>query len=83
MILQFMKQYEKHLLILNDTLNQNENIIISILKEKPFVNQQTISELSGISIAHTKRIMKSLQEKGLLFREGGKKFGKWICLKKI
>ena len=39
--------------------------------------QQELAEATGKSLSTVKRIMKSLQEKQYICREGGKKYGKW------
>ncbi|MEQ2371280.1 hypothetical protein WMO28_10065 [Blautia sp. CLA-JM-H16] len=35
-------------------------------------------EQLGISLGTIKRILPRLQKKGILVREGGKRFGKWV-----
>ena len=65
-----------------DTLDCTlEEIAILELEAKcPTIKQKEIVEATGKSIATIKRIMKSLQEKNYIRREGGKRYGKWEVL---
>lgn len=61
----------------------NEELeIIQLIKENPFITQKELHEKTGISLGTVKRILPGLQEKGVLVREGGKRFGKWIVTDK-
>ena len=42
------------------------------------MTQKKIHEQLGISLGTIKRILPRLQKKGILVREGGKRFGKWV-----
>lgn len=57
-----------------------ELAIIKIIADNPNVKQQELAEATGKSIATVKRIVKSLQEKNIIRRENGKRFGKWKIL---
>ena len=59
-------------------LTKGEIQILRLIEEDPFVKQKTLHEKTGISLGTIKRILPRLQEKGVLAREGGKRFGKWI-----
>lgn len=52
--------------------------IIQLIKENPSITQKKIHEQLGISLGTIKRILPRLQKKGILVREGGKRFGKWV-----
>ncbi len=62
----------------NEALNDNELKIINLIIENPSVRQKDIIERLGISRAQVQRIMKSLQERGVIFRENSKKQGRWV-----
>ena len=67
----------------NETLEcdfetNKETEIIRLIKGDPFITQKELQEKTGISLGTVKRILPKLQEKGILVREGGKRFGKWI-----
>jgi ATP-dependent DNA helicase RecG len=61
---------------LNCTLNETE--ILEYLKNNPFATQKKVAEAVNKSLRTVKTNISSLQEKGLLIREGAKKSGKWI-----
>ena len=62
----------------NMTLTKEEIQILRLIEEDPFVKQKMLHEKTGISLGTIKRILPRLQGKGVLVREGGKRFGKWI-----
>ena len=64
----------------NCTLNctLTEKAILEYLKENPSAKQSEIAIAVGKSIRTVKADMASLQEKGLLKREGSKKKGQWL-----
>ena len=59
-------------------LTKEEIQILRLIEEDPFVKQKMLHEKTGISLGTIKRILPRLQGKGVLVREGGKRFGKWI-----
>ena len=62
-----------------DTLDctLEELAILELVAKNPTIKQQEIVETTGKSIATVKRLMKSLQDKGYIRRESGKRYGKW------
>lgn len=68
-----------------DTFNLGleERMILSAIASDPYLKQQQMVELIHKSIATVKRITISLQERGLLRRENGKRNGKWLLGKGI
>ena len=62
-----------------DTLDctLEELSVLELIANNPMIKQQEIVEATGKSIATIKRIMKSLQNKNHIRREGGKRYGKW------
>lgn len=65
-----------------DFRTKDESEIIQLIKENPFITQKELHEKTGISLGTVKRILPGLQEKGVLIRDGGKRFGKWIVTDK-
>ena len=65
-----------------DTLDctLEELAVFELIIKNPTVKQQELVEATGKSIATIKRIMKSLQNKNYIRREGGKRYGKWEVL---
>lgn len=64
-------------------LGLEEKMILSAIAADPHLKQQQMTELIHKSIATVKRITISLQEKGLLRRENGKRNGKWLLGKEV
>ena len=73
----------------NDTLNVTlnvtleESVVLNLLKENPKITQKQISIGIKKSDRTVKRIILSLQEKQIIVRQGGKRFGYWEILKDI
>ena len=65
-----------------DTLDctLEELAVLELVAKCPTIKQQEIVEATGKSIATIKRIMKSLQDKNYIRREGSKRYGKWEVL---
>lgn len=65
-----------------DTLDctLEELAVLELVAKNPTIKQQELAEATGKSIATIKRIMKSLQDKNYIFRESGKRYGKWEML---
>ena len=57
-----------------------ESVILNILAQAPKTTQKQLAVEIKKSERTVKRIMDSLQQKGLLDREGGKRNGSWILL---
>ena len=57
-----------------------ESVILNILKNDPKTTQKQLAAEIKKSERTVKRIMDSLQQKGLLEREGGKRNGRWVVL---
>ncbi len=55
-----------------------EERLIQLLIQQPGITQQEAADKLGYSKAWIRKIMKSLQQKGVLHREGSTKKGKWI-----
>lgn len=53
-------------------------LVLAAMGKDPKVSQQAIAEHLNVGRSTVQRIVKSLMDEGLLFREGGKYNGKWI-----
>ena len=53
-------------------------LVSAAMGKDPKVSQQAIAEHLNVGRSTVQRIVKSLMDEGLLFREGGKYNGKWI-----
>ena len=65
-----------------DTLDctLEELAILELIKMNPAAKQQELADATGKSLSTVKRLMKSLQNKGYIRRESGKRYGKWEVL---
>lgn len=54
-----------------------ENAVLHLIKIDNKITQKQIAESIGKSDRTVKRIVASLEEKGVISREGGKRFGFW------
>ena len=54
-----------------------ELALLELVKNNPSIKQQQLADATGKSLSTVKRLMKSLQDKNLLRRESGKRYGKW------
>ncbi len=59
-------------------ITNRELLIIQILKETPTITLQEVADKIGKSIRTVKTAVKSLQEREIIERVGGKKNGSWI-----
>ena len=63
--------------VLNDGLNESDRTLLDLIMRAPSETQSWYSEEAGFSIAKVQRIMKKLQEQGIIYRQGAKKKGFW------
>ena len=63
-----------------DTNDTYEKAILNIIQNDPSVTQKSIGKKLGISIATVKRIMRSLQKRGWIQREGSSRNGSWVII---
>ena len=54
-----------------------EKALLKIIAAHPEITQKQLADETGISLGSVKRVTVALQEKGLLRRVGGKRFGYW------
>ena len=66
----------------NDTLelSMEELALLHIIRNDPTITQASIAKITGQSLRTIKRLMATLQDKGCIAREGGKRFGSWKVL---
>ena len=57
------------------TVNQQK--ILNVINENPFVTQEELAQIIGLSRKSIIQNMKKLQENGLLKRVGADKNGRW------
>lgn len=60
-------------------LNETEEKVLELVIKDQSLSAQRISEILGVGKRQTERTLKSLREKGLIFREGGTR-GFWKIL---
>lgn len=61
------------------TVNQQK--IIEVIKENPFITQEELAQIIGLSRKSIIQNMKKLQDNGLLKRVGADKNGHWEIVK--
>ena len=64
----------------NVKITVNQNKIIQAIKENPFITQEELVQIVGISKVNINKNMKKLQENGCIQRVGADKNGKWELL---
>lgn len=63
---------------LDDTLDALDKGLIDLLRDNPLLTQKSLALQLQVSVPTVKRHMQKLQERGLITREGGKRFRKWL-----
>lgn len=59
-------------------LSEGEKSICCLIHDNPSITQKMLHDQTGISLGTIKRILPGLQQRGVLVRVGGKRFGKWV-----
>lgn len=67
---------------LNEALNGNEKLLLSLFNKNPRMTQKCIMETTGLSRATVQRAIKRLTDIGCLQRAGSRKVGQWIVVRK-
>lgn len=65
---------------ISESLNSDEAVIMAIIKSNPQISQKEMATQSGFSRSKIQRILKVLQGKKVLYREGARKNGYWKIL---
>lgn len=76
-ITQIVETEKKITVKINAKITVNQKKILEAVKQNPFLTQEELSEIVGISKLNINKNMKKLQEAGLLERIGADKNGKW------
>ena len=76
-ITQIVETEKKITVKINAKITVNQKKILEAVKQNPFLTQEELSEIVGISKLNINKNMKKLQEVGLLERIGADKNGKW------
>ena len=63
-------------------LSERQKIILDFISENPALTAKEMSEKAGIVPRTIQRDLAELQTKGIITREGGRKEGKWVIIKK-
>ena len=59
-------------------LSRSERTVLELLKGNEEATQSELAVKSGLSLSGVKKVMRHLQEKGLLQRQGARKNGVWV-----
>ena len=63
-------------------LSERQALIIDLVKDNGLITIQQMTQKAKVSEKTIKRELATLQEKGILTREGGRKEGKWVIIVK-
>ena len=63
-------------------LSERQTLIIGLIKDNDLITIQQMTQKTKVSEKTIKRERATLQEKGILTREGGRKEGKWVIIVK-
>ena len=61
-------------------LTERQQVILNLIKEKPSLSANEMSQKTGMTSRTIQRDLAVLHEKGILYREGGRKDGRWVIL---
>ncbi len=59
-------------------LTERQQVILNLIKESPSLSANEMSQKTGMTSRTIQRDLALLHEKGILYREGGRKDGRWI-----
>jgi predicted HTH transcriptional regulator len=62
-------------------LTERQQVILNLIKENPSLSANEMSQKTGMTSRTIQRDLALLHEKGILYREGGRKDGRWVILK--
>ena len=65
---------------INEALKSDEKMVLELIRENSRISQKIIAEKTEYSRSKVQRILKILQEKGILYRQGSRKKGEWIIV---
>lgn len=61
-------------------LTERQQVILNLIKENPSLSANEMSQKTGMTSRTIQRDLALLHEKGILYREGGRKDGRWVIL---
>ena len=59
-------------------LTERQQVILNLIKENPSLSANEMSQKTGMTSRTIQRDLAQLHEKGILYREGGRKDGSWV-----
>lgn len=59
-------------------LTERQQVILNLIKEDPSLSANEMSQKTGMTSRTIQRDLALLHEKGILYREGGRKDGRWV-----
>lgn len=59
-------------------LTERQQVILNLIKENPSLSANEMSQKTGMTSRTIQRDLALLHEKGILYREGGRKDGRWV-----
>lgn len=65
---------------INEALKSDEKMVLELIREDSRISQKIIVEKTEYSRSKVQRILKTLQEKGIFYRQGSRKKGEWIIV---
>ena len=65
---------------INEALKSDEKMILELIREDSRISQKIIVEKTEYSRSKVQRILKTLQKKEILYRQGSRKKGEWIIV---
>ena len=66
----------------NIPVSDVETLVYNLISNQPNATRKEISARLGISVSKSYQVLAELKQKGLIKREGGRKLGYWIILKR-
>lgn len=68
--------------VIKDVTKEHADIL-DVIRENPRVTTSEMSQRVSLTQRHILRLIKELAEKEVIYRDGGRRYGKWVILKKI
>ena len=62
-------------------VTKEQSDILNIIRENPLVTTAEMSQKIGLTQRHILRLIKELTERGVIYRDGGRRYGKWVIKK--
>jgi len=62
-------------------VTKEQSDILNIIRENPLATTAEMSQKIGLTQRHILRLIKELTERGVIYRDGGRRYGKWVIKK--